>query len=50
VLVRPHLTDAKGRTDDWLEVSAWMQETEKDINDLETLGTERRPPLREVRH
>ena len=49
-LVRPHLGEAKGRTDDWLEVSAWMQENDKDITDLETLGTsDPRRKLREVR-
>ena len=38
-LVRPHLTEVKGRTDDWLDVSAWMKEAEREIDDVETLGT-----------
>jgi hypothetical protein len=35
--------------DDWLLVAAWMQEAEREIDDLETLGTDARPTLREVR-
>ena len=35
--------------EDWLRVGAWMQEAAEELDDLETLGTDQRPTLREVR-
>jgi hypothetical protein len=46
-LVRPHRSASRELRDDWRQVAAWMDEVEKDIDDLETLGTD--DPRRELR-
>jgi hypothetical protein len=38
--MRPRVGRDKQSTDDWLGVTAWMQEAAEDIDDLETLGTD----------
>jgi hypothetical protein len=49
-LLRPRLGRDKQSTDDWLRVTAWMDEVAIAIEDLETLGTDdARRKLREVR-
>ena len=48
--MRPRVGRDKQSTDDWLRVTAWMDEVATQIDDLETLGTdEARRELREVR-
>jgi hypothetical protein len=43
-------TDSKSLHEDWLRVAAWMQEEEKELDYLETLGTDDpRHDLRGVR-
>ena len=49
-LIEPRSGAPAELRDDWHRVAAWMQEVEKDIDDLETLGTDDpRRELREVR-
>jgi hypothetical protein len=33
-------SDPKPLRDDWLQVAAWMQEIEEEVDDLETLATD----------
>ena len=48
--MRPRVSYDKQLTDDWLRVTAWMDEVATEIDDLETLGTDDpRRELREVR-
>jgi hypothetical protein len=48
--IRPRLGHDKQLTDDWLRVTAWMDEVATEIDDVETLGTGGpRRELREVR-
>jgi hypothetical protein len=47
---RPRNFDPKHIRNDWLQVVGWMQEVEKELDDVETLGTDDpRRELREVR-
>jgi hypothetical protein len=49
-LIRPRGTTPMELHDDWQRVVAWMHEAARDIDDLETLGTnDPRRGLREVR-
>jgi len=49
-LIRPRASMSMELSEDWQRVAAWMQEAAKDIDDLETLGTDDpRRGLREVR-
>ena len=46
----PRKSDPEQVRNDWLQVSAWMDEAEHDLHDLDTLGTdELRRTLREIR-
>ena len=45
---RPRNFDSKQVRDDWMLVVAWMHEAERDLDDLESLGTDGPPTLREV--
>ena len=48
--MRPRLRHDKQLTDDWLRVTAWMDEVATEMDDLQTLGTDNpRRELREVR-
>jgi hypothetical protein len=48
--MRPRVGRDRQTTDDWLRVTAWMDEVAAEIDDLETLGTgDPRRMLREVR-
>jgi hypothetical protein len=48
-LIQPRSGAAELR-EDWHRVAAWMQEAARDIDDIETLGTDNpRMELREVR-
>jgi hypothetical protein len=48
--IRPRVRNDKQSMDDWLRVTAWMDEVATGIDDLDTLGTdEQRRELREVR-
>jgi hypothetical protein len=48
--MQPRVGRNKQSTDDWLRVTAWMDEVATEIDDLETLGTDDpRRQLREVR-
>jgi hypothetical protein len=48
--MRPRVGNDKQASDDWLRVTAWMDEVATEIDDLETLGTDDpRRTLREVR-
>jgi hypothetical protein len=49
-LIRPRGTTPIELREDWQQVAAWMQEAARDIDDLDTLGTDDpRRTLREVR-
>jgi hypothetical protein len=39
-----HSPTAGSLQDDWLRVTAWMDEAANDIDDFDTLVTDRRPP------
>jgi len=48
--MRQRIGTDKQSTDDWLRVTAWMDEVATEIDDLDTLGTDDpRRELREVR-
>jgi hypothetical protein len=48
--MQPRVGRDKQSTDDWMRVTAWMDEVAVENDDLETLGTDdRRRELREVR-
>jgi hypothetical protein len=48
--IRPQVGRDIQSTDDWLRVTAWMEEVATEIDDLATLGTgDPRRELREVR-
>jgi hypothetical protein len=46
---QPRKSDPAQVRSDWQLVAGWMEEAEHDLRDFETLDTDRRPPLREVR-